>query len=212
MLQPGARNDRGVAVPACKLGKADNGAIDIPKQRINGRAQGQHGGGIDHVLAGGAPVHIARRIGASPGDLGGECLDKRDREVTGARCRLGQCAEVERTGFAGFRNRIGRARGDDAICRLGARERGFKIEHVLEACHVVADGAHGGARQHWCEKGREGSAHDACDLTVSAGLCRSLCCPWQAVGFHLGPDLRHIVPQHDDIVLLAVNVPHMVAQ
>src|ERR1700687_1142488 len=34
----------------------------------------------------------------------------------------------------------------------------------------------------------------------------------QAVGLHLCPDLRHIVPEHDDIVLLAVNVPYMVAQ
>ena len=35
---------------------------------------------------------------------------------------------------------------------------------------------------------------------------------WQAIGFHLGPDLRHIVPEHDDVVLFAVHIPHMVAQ
>ncbi len=34
----------------------------------------------------------------------------------------------------------------------------------------------------------------------------------QPVGLHLGPDLRHIVPEHDDIVLFAVDVPDMVAQ
>jgi hypothetical protein len=33
----------------------------------------------------------------------------------------------------------------------------------------------------------------------------------QAIGFHLSPDLRHIVPEHDDIVLFAVHIPHMVA-
>ena len=33
----------------------------------------------------------------------------------------------------------GWARGDDAICRLGAR--GFKIEHGLEARRVIADSA-----------------------------------------------------------------------
>ena len=44
-----------------------------------------------------------------------------------------------------------------------------------------------------------------------AGACL-LDCSRQPVGFHLRPDLRHIVPEHDDIVLLAINVPHMVAQ
>jgi hypothetical protein len=33
----------------------------------------------------------------------------------------------------------------------------------------------------------------------------------QAVGLHLGPDLRHIVPEHDDIVLFARLVPDVVA-
>ena len=28
--------------------------------------------------------------------------------------------------------------------------------------------------------------------------------PREAVGLHLGPDLRHIVPEHDDVVLLTV--------
>src|SRR5882724_5461823 len=35
---------------------------------------------------------------------------------------------------------------------------------------------------------------------------------WQPVGLHLRPDLRHIVPEHDDVVLLAVDVPDMVPQ
>src|SRR5882724_1372608 len=34
----------------------------------------------------------------------------------------------------------------------------------------------------------------------------------QPIGFHLGPDLRHIVPEHDDVVLLTLDIPHMVAQ
>src|SRR5690242_11651926 len=36
--------------------------------------------------------------------------------------------------------------------------------------------------------------------------------PGQAVGLHLGRHLRHIVPEHDDIVLLAADVADMVAQ
>src|SRR5690348_4718105 len=35
---------------------------------------------------------------------------------------------------------------------------------------------------------------------------------WQAVGLHLRLELRHIVPKHDDVVLLAVDVPDMVAE
>ena len=72
MLQPGACDDRGIAMAPCEFGKACDGAVDIRQQRIDGGARGQHGGGIDHVLAGGAPVHIARRIGIGLGDVSGE--------------------------------------------------------------------------------------------------------------------------------------------
>ena len=34
----------------------------------------------------------------------------------------------------------------------------------------------------------------------------------QPVGFHLCPHLRHVMPEHDDVVLLAVDVPDMVPQ
>ena len=36
--------------------------------------------------------------------------------------------------------------------------------------------------------------------------------PRQPVGFHLGLDLRHIVAEHDDVVLLAGLVLDVVAQ
>src|SRR3982074_2706740 len=36
--------------------------------------------------------------------------------------------------------------------------------------------------------------------------------PGKTVGLHLCPDLRHIVPEYDDIVLVAVDIPAMVAQ
>src|SRR5258708_37198922 len=34
---------------------------------------------------------------------------------------------------------------------------------------------------------------------------------WQPVGLHLGPHLRHVMPEHDDVVLLAGDVPDVVA-
>src|SRR3954466_12123976 len=36
--------------------------------------------------------------------------------------------------------------------------------------------------------------------------------PWQPIGFHLGPHLRHIMPEHDDVVLLAIDVTDVVPQ
>jgi hypothetical protein len=34
----------------------------------------------------------------------------------------------------------------------------------------------------------------------------------EAVGFQLCTNLRHVVPEDDDVVLLAVDVPHMVVE
>ena len=156
MLQPGAGDDGGVAMLPCEMGKTRDGAVDIPAQRIDRRAQGQHCRGIDDVLAGGAPVHIARGIGVGPGDIGGERLDEGDCEIAGAGRRVGEGGEIERRGPAGVLDRARRGRGDDPGSRLGARKRGFKIEHVLQIGHVVANRAHGGARQHRREQGRRG--------------------------------------------------------
>ncbi len=174
MLQPGARHHRGVAMLPREPGKARDGAVEIGQQRIDGGAQGQHGGGIDHVLAGGAPMHIARGLGVGLGDIGGERLDQRDREIAGPRRGLAP-ARQDRTTSALQAAAIGAAAlsGMTPVSRFGARQRCFEIEHVLQARHIVADGAHGGARQHRREQGREGGAHDARDLTIPAGLCQS---------------------------------------
>ena len=51
-----------------EFGKAGDGAVEIGQQRIDRGAQGQHRRGIDHVLAGGAPMHIARGLGVGLGD------------------------------------------------------------------------------------------------------------------------------------------------
>ena len=47
---------------------------------------------------------------------------------------------------------------------------------------------------------------------AGAGGGYLLDCARQPIGFHLRADLRHVVPEHDDIVLFAVHIPHMVAQ
>jgi hypothetical protein len=173
MLQPGARDDGGVAMLPRQLGKARDGAIEIRQQRVDGGAQGQHAGGIDHVLAGGAPMHMARGIRVGLGDLSGERLDQGDREIAGTCRGLGQISEIERACLAGFRDRARCVCGYDAGRRLGARKRCFKIQHVLEIGSIIADRAHGGARQHGSKQRGERSAHDARDLTILFRLCQS---------------------------------------
>ena len=70
MLQPGAGDDRGVAMLSRQFRKAGHGAIDVAEQCFDRRTQGQHRGGIDDVLAGRAPMHIARGVGVGLGDVG----------------------------------------------------------------------------------------------------------------------------------------------
>ena len=95
MLQPGAGDDRGMAVLTRQSGKACDGAIDVGEQRVDAGAQAEHGAGIDDVLAGRAPMHIARGFGIHLGDVGRQRLDERDGEVAGPGRGLGQRGEVE---------------------------------------------------------------------------------------------------------------------
>ncbi len=98
-------------------------------------------------------MHVARRIGVGPGDIGGERLDQRDREIAGPDRGLGEGAGIECFGLAGLRDGAGRRCGDDPGCRFGAGQGCFKIEHVLQIRRIGADRAHGGARQHGREQG-----------------------------------------------------------
>ena len=85
----------GMAVLTRQPGKARDGAVDISEQRIDAGAKAEHGAGIDDVLAGRAPMDIARRFGIHFGDVGGQRLDERDRKVAGPGGGLGQRGEVE---------------------------------------------------------------------------------------------------------------------
>ncbi len=95
MLQPGAGDHRRVAMLARQFGKARDGAAGIGEQRVDAGAQAEHGGGVDHVLAGRAPMHVARGVGIHLGDIGGQRLDEGDREIAGPGRGLGQGGEVE---------------------------------------------------------------------------------------------------------------------
>ena len=95
VLQPGAGDHRGVAVLTRQAGKAGDRAIDVGEQRVDAGAEAEHGAGIDHVLAGRAPMHIARRRGIRLGDIGRQRLDEGDGKIAGPGRGVGQRGEVE---------------------------------------------------------------------------------------------------------------------
>ena len=153
MLQPRPAHHGRVTMFQRQPGKTGDGAIDVGNQRVDAGAQHQHGSGIDHVLAGGAPMHITRGLGVGLGNGSRQRLDQRDRKIAGFCRSFRQRGQIERPGAAGSLNRPRRFCRNDAGGGFRPRQRGLKIEHVLQIGHVVADGAHGSARQHRREQG-----------------------------------------------------------
>ncbi len=78
---------------------------------------------------------------------------------------------------------------------------------------IVYDTANGATQHQWCIAISRNRDHlifrrFACVPAKGSALDRLR----KAVGLHLGPNLRDVMPEHDDVVLLAVDVPDMVAQ
>ena len=95
VLQPGAGHHRRIAMLSRQCRKTRDGAAGVGEQRIDAGAQAEHGAGIDDVLAGRAPMDIARGISVGLRDMGGQRLDEGDREVAGSRRGVSQGCEVE---------------------------------------------------------------------------------------------------------------------
>ncbi len=66
---------------AGERGEGLDRAVEIRNQRVDRGAQLQHQRGVDDVLAGGAPMHVAGGRGIGLGHLGGECVDQRDGDI-----------------------------------------------------------------------------------------------------------------------------------
>ena len=152
MLQFGARDRGRAAVAPGERGEGLDGAVELGNQRVDRGAKFEHLGGVDDVLGGGAPVHIAGGCGIGLGDFGGERLDQRARDVAGADSLLAEPSEVVAVGRAGRGNRIDRRGRNDTDGRLGAGERHFEIEHALHARPIIEDQTHGFARH---ERGQQ---------------------------------------------------------
>ena len=145
--------------------KARNGAVEIGRERIDGGAQIEHERGVDDVLAGGAPVDVARRLLVDLVDLRGQSLDQRDRDVAGIDRGLAEGGEVIVVGPA---RRPDGPRGvarDDSDQAFRPRQRCLNLEHALEALAIGEQRPHGGAGEQGTEEGRaERVEHGAASL------------------------------------------------
>ena len=165
MLQPCACDHRRLAVLDRQPNESGNGAVEIRDQGVDGSPQAQHRGGVDHVLAGRAPVHIPRGGRVGTGDLRGQHLHQRNRKISRLYRSLGKCWTVERLGMTGVRDADDGTGWNDADRGFSARKGVLEVQHMLQIDFIVAHSAHGGARQQGCEQGRQGRTHDARTLS-----------------------------------------------
>ena len=81
-------------------------------------------------------MHEAGGIWILFGDEGGELFNERDGEIAGDRSRSGESVQIKFRGVAICRDRSGCGRGNEAGFGFGASQRGFEIEHRLDASGV----------------------------------------------------------------------------
>ena len=165
MLQPCACDNRGLAMLNRQAGESCNRAVKIRDQGVDGGAQAQHRGGVDHILAGRAPVHVTCGGRVHTGDLRSQHFHQRNRQIAGLHGCFGQRGAVERFGVTGFCDADDGAGWNDADRGFSARKGVLEVQHMLQIDFIVAHSAHGGARQQGCEQGRQGRTHDARTLS-----------------------------------------------
>jgi hypothetical protein len=93
----------------------------------------QHERGVEHVLAGRAPVHVARRLRIGRGHARGEMTDERDGGVAGPRRLPRDRFQVEVLGPGRVANRSDARAGDDTRLRLRVGQRRLEVQHGLQA-------------------------------------------------------------------------------
>ena len=133
LLQPRPSGHRGVHIPARMRGSRDAHAIEIRDERGRRPLQLQHERRIDDVLAGCAPMDVMRGAGIDRFDLPGQLPNERNRQVPIRHRFCLERANVITVGMRGRLNRLHGLAGNDAQLRLDLRERGFDVEHRLQA-------------------------------------------------------------------------------
>ncbi|SSL00239.1 Uncharacterised protein [Klebsiella pneumoniae] len=137
MLHPGPARHHGIAIT---IRLESQGRQQLLKQSLSGiqrPAQLEHQSGVDGVLAGSAPVNVARSLRISRFYLGRQLFHQRDRQVTGSHRRLAQRGKIDGLVAAGRHNWPDRFRRHHPAGGLRLRQRRFKIQHALHPLRVA---------------------------------------------------------------------------
>ena len=148
-LQQGAAEHRRAAMLAREVGEGVDDGVELLQQRRQRLAELQHHRGVDDVLAGGAPVDVARGLGVALGDLVGQRLDHRHGERGGAARRLDELRGIVERRIAGLDDDRRHAFGDQPGFGDGLRQRRLEAQHVAQRGQVGEGlgGEHRGAER-----------------------------------------------------------------
>src|SRR6185503_803819 len=103
-----------------------------------GRLEAKNCAGVDDILAGGARVHVVRRLGRDAGDLRGQLLDEGNGQRAGA-AFAHQGRGIELRALADARNDLGVGGGQQTLARRGARQCALETRHRREQLLVRQD-------------------------------------------------------------------------
>ena len=134
-LQKGPRRRRRARVAPCELGcgiAEPDAELHHPRAR---RLETEDDRGIDDVLAGGAGVHMARRLGRDRSDLCGQLLHEGNGQRARAPCAR-QRRGVELRAIANARDGFCVRGGQETLARRGARQRAFEARHCRQQLRV----------------------------------------------------------------------------
>ena len=127
-MEEGAGDDGSGAVLVGDGGEGIAERVEVGENHSGCGTKLEDEGGVDGVLAGGAPVDEAGGVGVLPGDELGELFDKRNCKISGGGNGGGERGKVEKFGATIGGDDGCSVGGDDASCGFGAGEGGFEIE------------------------------------------------------------------------------------
>ncbi len=143
LLQPGARDHRRRAMRAGQRGERIGQLPQIGIEQRGRLPPLQHQAGVDDVLAGRAPMHVARGVLVVPCDGGRQLLDQRNGEIARAGRRRAERVQIRRRRGAHRADRRDGLRRDHAGLAFGLRQRGLHVEHRAHGGRIGPHRQHG---------------------------------------------------------------------
>ncbi|MCY1504656.1 hypothetical protein D9M68_388370 [compost metagenome] len=98
-------------------------------EKLGDRLHPQHQAGVDHILAGGAEMHVFRRLAT---DGGAQLPDEFRHDHAIHRHDALQCDDIGRKGATGLGDTVRSARWDDAVHGFRPRKRRLEGEHRMD--------------------------------------------------------------------------------